>query len=77
MTCAAYTGIAGHEHNFRCAEGHDSVDGRKQHFNLTLPPVQLLRDQQPVRRIVRARATGRQSISGGLHEVAVHRLTKL
>ena len=47
-------GIAGHEHEFRRAIGHDAVEGREQRVDLALPSVQLLRDQQPVRRVLRA-----------------------
>ena len=48
----ADAGITGYEHQFRCALGHDPVEGREQGVDLALPPVQLLRDQQPVRRVV-------------------------
>ena len=34
--------------------GHDPVEGRKQGIDLAFPPVQLLWDQQTVRRVVRA-----------------------
>ena len=34
--------------------GHDPVEGREQGLDLALAPVQLLRDQQPVRRVPRA-----------------------
>ena len=50
----ADAGIAGDEHEFRCAVGHDAVEGCEQGVDLALPPVELLRDQQPVRGVVRA-----------------------
>ena len=50
----ADAGITGYEHEFWCAVGHDAVEGCEQGVDLALPPVQLLRDQQPVRRVVRA-----------------------
>ena len=50
----ADTGITGDEHELGGALGHDPVKGREQGVDLALPPVQLLRDQQSVRSIVRA-----------------------
>ena len=50
----ADAGITGDEHEFGGALGHDPVERRKQRIDLALPPVQLLRDQQSVRRVVRA-----------------------
>ncbi len=47
-------GIAGHEHELRRAMGHDPVEGREQRADLALPPVQPLRDHEPVRYVVRA-----------------------
>src|ERR1700740_1287617 len=38
-------GISGYEHEFRCAMGHDPVEGFEQGIDLALPPVELLRDQ--------------------------------
>jgi hypothetical protein len=49
-----YLGIAGHEHQFHGARRHDPVEGRDQRFDLGLPAVEFLRDQQPVRYVVRA-----------------------
>ena len=46
--------IAGHEHEFRRAVRHDPIEGREQHIDLALPAVELLRNQQPVRTVVRA-----------------------
>jgi len=48
-------GIAGHEHEFRGALGHNSVESPNQRLNLALPAVELLRDQQPIRPIVLAK----------------------
>src|SRR5712672_1666303 len=48
-------GIAGHEHKFRGALGHNSVECCNQRLNLALPAVELLRDQQPIRPIVLAK----------------------
>ena len=50
----ADAGIAGNEHEFRRAIRHDAIEGREQRVDLALPAVQLLRDQQPVRCVVRA-----------------------
>src|SRR6266436_4716806 len=50
----ANTGIAGHEHQLRGAVGHDPVEGSEQCFNLALSAVKLLRNEQPVRRILYA-----------------------
>jgi hypothetical protein len=44
----ADAGITGYEHELRRAVRHDTVEGREQRVDLALPPVQLLRDQQPV-----------------------------
>src|ERR1700731_1509397 len=48
-------GIAGHEHEFRGALGHNSVESSNQRPNLALPAVELLRDQQPIRPVVLAK----------------------
>jgi hypothetical protein len=48
-------GIAGHEHEFRCAVGHNSVESCNQCLNLALPAIELFRDQQPIRPIVLAK----------------------
>jgi hypothetical protein len=45
----ADTGISGHEHEFRGAMGHDTLEGREQGMDLALPAVQPLRDHEPVR----------------------------
>ena len=50
----ADAGIARDEHELRRAVGHDAVEGGEQRLDLALPAVELLRDQQPVRRVVRA-----------------------
>ena len=50
----ADAGIAGHEHELRRAARHDPVEGGEQRVDLALAPVELLRDQQPVRHVVRA-----------------------
>ena len=50
----ADAGITGYEHELRRTLGHDPVEGREQGVDLALPPVQLLWDQQSVRRVVRA-----------------------
>jgi hypothetical protein len=48
-------GIAGDEHEFRGVLGHNSVEDRDQRVNLALPAVELLRDHQPIRSVVRAK----------------------
>ena len=53
----ADAGITGYEHELGGTLGHDPVEGRKQSIDLALPPVQLLWDQQSVRRR-RARPEG-------------------
>src|ERR1700758_134777 len=50
----ANAGITGYEYKFWRTLCHDPVESRQQSVDLTLPPVQLLRDQQSVRRVVRA-----------------------
>src|SRR6266478_6724483 len=50
----ADAGITGYEHELWRTLSHDPVEGRKQGVDLALPPVQLLRDQHPVGRVVRA-----------------------
>src|SRR5712672_221980 len=50
----ADAGIAGHEHQFGRARGHDTVKGREQRIDLAHPAVKLLRDQQPIRYVVSA-----------------------
>ncbi len=47
-------GISGHKHELRRALRHDPVKGSQQSFDLALPAVELLRDQQPIRSVVRA-----------------------
>jgi hypothetical protein len=49
------TGIARHKHELRCAMGHDSIERLEQSFNLPFPSIQFLRNQQPVRGVVRAK----------------------
>src|SRR5467141_1144441 len=51
----ADAGIAGDEHELRRAVGQDTVEGSEQGFDLALPPVQPLRNHEPVRRVLRAR----------------------
>ena len=46
--------ISGHEHQFGCARGHDTVKGHEQGVDLSLPAVQPLGHQQSVRCIVSA-----------------------
>src|SRR5258708_8092489 len=48
----ADAGIAGHEHEFRCTVGHDPVKRSEQSRDLALPPIQPLRDHEPVRRVL-------------------------
>ena len=50
----ADAGIAGHQHELGCAVAHHPVEGREQRVDLALAAVELLRDQQPVRHVVRA-----------------------
>jgi hypothetical protein len=50
----ADAGIAGHEHELRHAVRHHSVEGSEQGLNLALAPIQFLRDEQTIWRIVRA-----------------------
>ena len=50
----ADAGIAGDQHQLRRAVGHDPVEGGEQRFDLALAAVERLRDQQPVRHVVRA-----------------------
>ena len=50
----ADTGVAGNEHQLRSAAGYDAVEGRRAGFDLGCSPVQLLGNQQPVRRVVLA-----------------------
>ena len=47
-------GIAGHQHEIGRAVGHDAVEGLEQGVDLALPPVQLLRDHQPIRCVLSA-----------------------
>ncbi len=54
----ADTGIAGYQHQFRCAVGHDPLKGRDQNLDLGLSPIKLLRDQQLGRSVVRAEREG-------------------
>ncbi len=51
----ADAGISRHEHEFRGALSHNSVESCSQRLNLALPAVEFLRDQQPVRPIVLAK----------------------
>ena len=44
--------ITRYEDELRCTLSDDPVEGREQGVDLSLPPVQLLRDQQPARRVV-------------------------
>jgi hypothetical protein len=50
----ADAGITGHEHEFCFAVVRDAIKGCKEGIDLALPTVQLLGDQQPARRLVRA-----------------------
>jgi hypothetical protein len=52
----ADTGIAGYEHHLGGTLRHNAIERRKQHIDFALSPVQLLRYQQPVRRVVRAQS---------------------
>ena len=56
----ADAGIAGDQHQLRRAAGHDAVEGGEQGVDLALPPVQLLGNQQPVRRVVLRQAGTRR-----------------
>src|SRR6202042_2571712 len=50
----ADTGIPGYEHELCCAVRYDPAEGAKQHLDLVLPAVELLRNEQSVWRVVRA-----------------------
>ena len=50
----ANAGITGDEHERRRPIGHDPVEGAEQGGDLGLPPIQLLREKQSFRRVVRA-----------------------
>ncbi len=50
----ADAGVSGHKYEFGGTLCHNTVKSREQGIDLALPPVQLLRDQQSVRRVVRA-----------------------
>ena len=50
----ADAGIAGHQHELGCALGYHPIEGRKEGVDLGLAAIQLFRDQQPVRHVVRA-----------------------
>ena len=50
----ADAGIAGNEHELRCAIRDHSVEGAKERLDLMLPAVELLRDEQLVPQVVRA-----------------------
>ena len=45
-------GVAGYQHDLRCAARNDSVEGFEQCFALPIAPIELLGDQQPVRCVV-------------------------
>jgi len=51
----ADAGIAGHEHKFRGALVHNSVESCDQRLDLALPAVELLQDQKPVRYVATAK----------------------
>src|SRR6266403_2621888 len=48
----ADAGIAGQEHEFRCTVGHNPVKRSEQSLDLALPPIQSLRDHEPVRGVL-------------------------
>ena len=50
----ADAGVSGDQNQLRPSAGDNTIERRKQSFNLPLPAVQLLWYQQPVRQIVRA-----------------------
>ena len=50
----ANTRVAGNKNEFRSASAYDTLEGRQQGRDLELSPVELLRDQQSVRHVVRA-----------------------
>ena len=50
----ADAGIAGHQHELWRALRHDPIKGREQGGDLGLSPVELFRDQQSIRSVVRA-----------------------
>ena len=50
----ADAGIARDQHQFRRAAPDDAIEGGEQDRDLALPPIKLLGDQQPVRRVVLA-----------------------
>src|ERR1700722_2198494 len=54
----ADAGIAGHQHEFRCAGRDNPVEGREQRVDLALAAVELLRNQQPVRYVAVAEREG-------------------
>src|SRR5262249_61751784 len=50
----ANTGVAGNEHQLRRAARHDAIESREQGIDLSLPPVQFLRDEELIRHVLRA-----------------------
>ena len=61
----ADAGIAGHEHHLGRALRDDAVERRQQDVDLALAPVELLGDEQPVRRVLGAERK-RLDLTGGL-----------
>jgi hypothetical protein len=47
----ADAGVAGYQHELRRATGNDPLEGFEERLALQIAPIQLLRNQQPVRGI--------------------------
>src|SRR5882672_9412470 len=51
----ANTGISGNENELRLATGYNAIERSEQGVDFGFPPVQFLRNQQPIRRVMFAK----------------------